>query len=96
MTDKKELDMTEHEKCIHYHICLVNNYIHKRCGYYVEEPKQGEWIDVDYGIGSADAECSECGERSELDAQDNGFGYDYSFPPFCKWCGARMKEGDEK
>ena len=82
MTDKKELDMTEHEKCIHYPICLVNNYIHKRCGYYVEEPKQGEWNvrhDTMYHF-----ECPFCKYLHQY--KDN----------FCPNCGARMKGGDEK
>ena len=60
------------------------------------EPKHGEWINEDYGIGECFAECSECGEETNGNAKDTGFGYDYSFPNFCPNCGARMKEGDEK
>lgn len=57
MTDYKELDMTIHENCIHYPICLVNDYIHNRCGYYFEKPKQGEWIkDL-----TENAHCTNCG-----------------------------------
>ena len=62
----------------------------------LKEPKQGEWINKDYGIGKCWATCSECGESTNGGAQDHGFGYDYSFPNFCPNCGARMKEGDEK
>lgn len=63
----------------------------------VKEPKHGEWINKDYGIGNCWATCSECRESTNGEAQDHGFGYDYSFPNFCPNCGASMrKEGDEK
>lgn len=88
MTDKKELDMTEHEKCIHYPICLVNNYIHKRCGYYIEEPKHGEWITKKGEMGTF---CSVCDKL--LPCTDE---YDYE-TDFCPNCGADMrKEGEAK
>lgn len=59
-----------------------------------EERPHGEWIDEDYGVGKCWATCSECGESTNGEAQDHGFGYDYSFPNFCPNCGADMREGE--
>ena len=92
MTDYKELDMTIHENCIHYPICLVNDYIHNRCGYYFEKPKQGEWISLEKTRCKGQLlpfwrthECSVCSSTGQGDFN------------FCPNCGADMrKEGDEK
>ena len=87
MTDYKELDMTIHENCIHYPICLVNDYIHNRCGYYFEKPKQGKWI--------YEGVCSICRER--CDYHLSGTIWIDSPANYCPNCGADMrKEGDEK
>lgn len=61
----------------------------------INERPHGEWIDKDYGIGKCWATCSECGESTNGEAQDHGFGYDYSFPNFCPNCGADMREEGE-
>ena len=80
MTDYKELDMTIHENCIHYPICLVNDYIHNRCGYYFEKPKQGEWVE-----GSQGYYCSLCDEYDQF----------YFEHDFCPNCGADMRVKNE-
>ena len=46
----------------------------------LKEPKQGEWIKTTSG----DYECSKCKSPTSDEF------------PYCPWCGARMKEGDEK
>lgn len=60
-----------------------------------EERPHGEWIDEDYGIGKCWATCSECGESTNGEAQDHGFGYDYSFPNFCPNCGSDNRKMGE-
>ena len=52
----------------------------------IEEPKQGEWIDTGYGT----SRCSVCGEKCQTYCMDK------PRDRYCLWCGARMKEGDEK
>ena len=51
-----------------------------------KEPKQGEWIDTGYGT----SRCSVCGEKCQTYCMDK------PRDRYCLWCGARMKEGDEK
>ena len=57
----------------------------------VRENVKGEWIDKEYGIGKCHATCSACREISQGNAEDNGFGYDYSFSKYCPNCGADMR-----
>ena len=61
------------------------------------ERPHGEWIDVYYGVSYASATCSVCNKSEDADVKDSGFGFEYSFPPFCPNCGASMKKaGDEE
>ena len=53
---------------------------------------KGEWLDEEYDIGECFATCSVCGEISQGNAEDNGWGYNYSFSKYCPNCGARMGE----
>ena len=76
------------ETCIHNPVCI--RIVHtfgctEKCSYYLEEPKQGEWIEVTHS-GKDIYLCSECAEAYKMYIPYN----------FCPNCGARMKEGDEK
>lgn len=53
---------------------------------------KGKWILKEYGIGCCSAECSVCGNETDGTAEDNGWGWDYTFPNFCPNCGADMRE----
>ena len=51
----------------------------------------GEWVDKQYWFGHSSAECSNCGKRADGNAEDTGFGYEYSFYNYCPNCGADMR-----
>lgn len=78
--------MSDCEKCIHYCVCVVNEYCHEPCGYYEEQRSHGEWIEKeDYNMDTY-YDCSVCGNSwCTLDGTpwQNGI-------KFCPNCGASM------
>ena len=56
-----------------------------------QEQKTGKWINKDYRIGSCYAECDQCHKGIPATAEDDGFGFKYSFYNYCPNCGAKMK-----
>lgn len=83
------------ECVLHRRVCGSGHNVCEQYEEYGPRP-HGEWMNKDYGIGKCWATCSECGESTNGEAQDNGFGYDYSFPKFCPNCGADMRKRGEE
>ena len=85
--------------CVHVNVCEDQNYMLRESDAYecferMEQPKQGEWIDE-----SVDSlKCTACGNRV-YKPFIGGFPTErtkHYAPNYCAFCGARMKEGDEK
>lgn len=55
--------------------------------------RTGHWVNVLYGLGADDAECSNCHNRTRMIPSRNadGVSVDFSFHNFCPHCGARME-----
>ena len=51
-----------------------------------EERPHGEWLIVQSNVSKAN--CGHCGMPSIVEP--------FGCPPYCQWCGARMKGGDEE
>ena len=58
----------------------------------VEAERTGHWVNVLYGLGADDAECSNCHNRTRMIPSRNadGVSVDFSFHKFCPHCGTRM------
>ena len=93
------------EKCIHYPVCI--RIVHtfgctENCGYYLEEPKQGEWIPFEWDENYKNKILLSKGSDSHMEeywAEEfvcSVCGNEHHWRKYCPNCGARMKEGDEK